>query len=206
MPFAGAINPHVALHEEALGRIKYPDTFRRFFGEPSMNAEPMISGFGIIFFTKLPDPLNDAMNCNYLTAMTTQLDLPDMTMDAITYEGRDGGQWHVPGAVKMSSDLSLNLWEMVGVPTYRILARWCHIMRNPHYGFMTDVSWEQKNYKGQLMYVICSPDLEVQMAKVYSGIWPVDLRDSAYKYDQNQEKIEYQVTFKFDHYPYTSIE
>lgn len=44
------------------------------------------------------------------------------------------------------------------------------------------------------------------MAKVYSGIWPTDLRDSAFKYDQNQDKIEYQVTFKFDHYPYTSVE
>ena len=95
---------------------------------------------------------------------------------------------------------------MEGVPTYRILARWIHIMRNPIYGFMTDVSWKQANYKGKLMYIICTPDLQVQMAKVYSGIWPTDLRDSAFKYDQNQDKIEYQVTFKFDHYPYTSPE
>ena len=43
------------------------------------------------------------------------------------------------------------------------------------------------------------------MAKVYSGIWPTNLQDSAYKMDQNQDKVEYSVTFKFDHYPYTSV-
>jgi len=36
------------------------------------------------------------------------------------------------------------------------------------------------------------------MAKVYSGIWPTNLQDSAYKMDQNQDKVEYSVTFKFD--------
>ena len=91
--FYGARNPHVALHEESINHMKYPDTFRRFFGEPSNNAEPMITGFGVIFFTQLPNPLNQAINTNYLTAMTTQLDIPDMTQESITYEGRNGGQW-----------------------------------------------------------------------------------------------------------------
>ena len=91
--FYGARNPHVALHEESINHMKYPDTFRRFFGEPSNNAESMITGFGVIFFTQLPDPLNQAINTNYLTAMTTQLDIPDMTQESITYEGRNGGQW-----------------------------------------------------------------------------------------------------------------
>ena len=200
------INPAVDFHEQARGKIKYTDTFRRFFGETEQNAEPMITGFGIIFFTKLPDPLDDAINANYLTAMTTQLDIPDMTVDSVDYEGRDGGQWHVPGAVKMGSDLTLNLWEMRGAVTYSMISRWIHIMRNPMFGFMTESTWRQRNYKGRLLYAICTPDLEVQLAKVYSGIWPTDLRDSAFKMDQSQDKIEYSVTFKFDHYPYTSIE
>lgn len=200
------INPAVDFHEQARGKIKYTDTFRRFFGETENNAEPMITGFGIIYFTKLPEPLDDATNANYLTAMTTQLDIPDMTVDSIDYEGRDGGQWHVPGAVKMSSDLTLNLWEMRGAVTYSMISRWIHIMRNPIFGFMTESTWKQQNYKGRLMYVVCTPDLEVQVAKVYSGIWPTDLRDSAFKMDQNQDKIEYSVTFKFDHYPYTSVD
>ena len=202
----GELNPHVALQESARASMQYPDTFRRFFGETSNNAEPMISVFGLIFFTQLPEPLNNAVNANYLTAVTTTLEVPDMNIDVISYEGRDGGQWHVPGAVKMSGDLSLTMWELKGLPTYRTLNRWVSIMRNPVYGYMTDVTWEQKNYKGKLMYVMCTPDLRVQMAKVYSGIWPTDVRDSAFRYDQNQEKIEYTVTFKFDHYPYTSDE
>lgn len=86
-------NPHINFHEQARGKIKYTDTFRRMFGETENNAEPMITGFGIVFFTRLPDPLNDATNANYLTAMTTTVDIPDMTIDAITYEGRDGSQW-----------------------------------------------------------------------------------------------------------------
>ena len=84
---------HVPLQEESKSLMKYPDTFRRFFGEPSLNAEPMITGFGILFFVQLPKQLDEATNCDYLTAMTTTLDLPDMSLDAVTYEGRDGGQW-----------------------------------------------------------------------------------------------------------------
>lgn len=42
------------------------------------------------------------------------------------------------------------------------------------------------------------------MAKVYSGIWPTNLQDSQFKYDTAQEKVQFQVTFQFDHYPYTS--
>lgn len=202
----GEINPHQALQEMARGSMVYTDTFRRFFGETSNNAEPMISGFGILFFTQLPTPLNDSTNVNYLTAVTTTLELPDMSIDVITYEGRDGGQWHVPGAVKMGGDLTLTLWELKGLPTYRTINRWVSIMRNPLYGYMTDVTWNQANYKGKLLYAICTPDLQVQMAKVYSGIWPTEVRDSVFRMDQNQEKIEYQATFKFDHYPYTSEE
>ena len=193
------------LYDRGRQLMKYPDTFRRFFGETAMNAEPMITGFGILFFTDLPEPLEaEAGDADYLTAMTTSLDVPDMSVDVITYEGRDGGQWHVPGAVKMGGALSLNMWEMRGALTHRIIGTWIHIMRNPHYGFMTETTWRQKNYKGKLTYAICNPDLEVQVAKVYSGIWPTNLRDSAFKMDQNQEKIEYQVEFQFDHYPYTS--
>lgn len=106
----------------------------------------------------------------------------------------------------MGGDLTLNMWETRGAITYSILSRWIHIMRNPIYGFMTETKWEQRNYKGRLMYVVCNPDLEVQIAKVYSGVWPTDLRDSVFKYDNNQDKIEYSVTLKFDHYPYTSNE
>ena len=206
-PYApGTYNPHVQFHEQAKGKIQYTDTFRRFFGETENNANPMITGFGVVFFTKLPAPIDDAINANYITAMTSSVDIPDMTVDAITYEGRDGGAWHVPGAVKMGGDLTLNMWEMRGAVTYSIIARWIQIMRNPIYGFMAETTWRQENYKGRLMYVICTPDLEVQIAKVYSGIWPTDLRDSALKYDNNQDKVEYSVTFKFDHYPYTSTE
>lgn len=61
----------------------------------------------------------------------------------------------------MNGDLTINFWEMRGIPVYRMIARWIHIMRNPHYGFMTDTEWRQANYKGKLMYVICTPDLEV---------------------------------------------
>ena len=131
-------NAHVDFHEAARGKIKYTDTFRRFFGETENNADPMITGFGIVFFTKLPAPLDDAINANYITAMTTSVDIPDMTVDAITYEGRDGGQWHVPGAVKMGGDLTLNMWEMRGAITYSIIGRWIQIMRNPIYGFMAN--------------------------------------------------------------------
>jgi len=59
----------------------------------------------------------------------------------------------------MGGDLTMNMWEMRGVPTYRMIARWIHIMRNPHYAFMTDCMWRQRNYKGKMLYAMCTPDL-----------------------------------------------
>lgn len=73
------------------------DIFRRFLGEHSGGTDPMITGFGIVFFTKLPDGVNKTLNTpantNWLTAMTYSMDLPDLTIDSVDYEGRDGGQW-----------------------------------------------------------------------------------------------------------------
>lgn len=204
--FVGNVfNPHIDFQLASKGKMKYTDTFRRFFGETEMNAEPHVSGFGVIFFTKLPEPIDDATNANYLTAVTPNVSLPDITLDSIDYEGRDGGQWHVPGRITVSNDLSMTMWELRGMPTYSTLARWITLMRNPIYGFMTDTEWRQANYKGRLMYCSCTPDLEVQIAKVYSGIWPTSLQDSKFSQnDSQQERIEYEVSFKFDHYPYSS--
>jgi hypothetical protein len=202
------VNEHVALYNMAQSHMNYPDVFRRFFGETENNAEPMISGFGVVFFTAIPEAItNKAKLSSLLTAVTNNFELPDMTLDAITYEGRDGGAWHVPGAVKMSSnDLTFTMWELTGLPVYHSIANWITLMRNPQYGYMTETTWHQKNYKGKILYASCTPDMIVQWAKVYSGIWPVDLKDSVFKYDQSQEKVEYQVTFKFDHYPYMSTD
>lgn len=139
------------------------DVFRRFLGEHSGGTDPMITGFGIVFFTKLPDGLTDGngTQANWLTAMTNSFDLPDLTIESIDYEGRDGGAWHVPGAAKVNNEITLNMWEMAGVPTYTILSKWYQLMRNPHYGFMTETTWYHKNYKGQIMYCACTPDLHV---------------------------------------------
>ena len=204
--FIGSVfNPHIDFQLASKNKMKYTDTFRRFFGETEMNAEPHITGFGVLFFTKLPEPIDDAQNANYLTAITPTIDIPDITLNSIDYEGRDGGQWHVPGSITVGGDLTLTMWELRGVPTYSTLSRWVHLMRNPIYGFMTDTTWEQRNYKGRLMYVSCTPDLEVQIAKVYTGIWPTNLNDSVLKQEAaTQDRVEYSVTFKFDHYPYSS--
>lgn len=69
------------------------DIFRRFLGEHSGGTDPMVTGFGIVFFTKLPAPLESSERANWLTAMTNSFDLPDLTLESIDYEGRDGGAW-----------------------------------------------------------------------------------------------------------------
>ena len=184
------------------------DAFRRFLGEHQGGRDPFITGFGIVFFTKMPEALADTNNYkgSWLSAMCTSFELPDLTIDSIDYEGRDGGQWHVPGAAKMGNDLTMNLWEMDTAPTYRILAEWIQLMRNPHYGFMSNTTWKQQNYKGQIAYAACLPDLSVRFVKVYNGVWPTELKDSAFKYDNNQDKVEFSCSFKFDHYPYCTPE
>lgn len=53
------------------------------------------------------------------------------------------------------------MWEMAGIPTYTILSQWYQLLRNPHYGFMSETTWYHSNYKGQLMYVACTPDMHV---------------------------------------------
>lgn len=186
------------------------DIFRRFLGEQSGGRDPLITGFGVVFFTALPKGLATGADANlygnWLSAMTTTFNLPDMEIGVIEYEGRDGGKWYVPGAATTSGDISLNLVEMDDAPAYFILSKWYHLLRNPHYGFMSETMWKHENYKGQLLYAMCTPDLVVRVAKVYNGIWPTSLKDSVFKYDQSQEKIEYEVTLKFDHYPYSSPE
>ena len=201
-----AYNPWMLMSKDH-STYKYPDKFRKFFGEHSNNADPMISGFGMVFFTKLPPSLNNPENSNLLTALTTNVTIPDMSLDPIEYEGRDGGKWSVPGAIRIENTLTLNMWELVGVPCHKLISAWVTLMRNPQYGYMTDIDWKQDLYKGKMLYCTCTPDMKVQFAKVYPGIWPLDVKESPFGYEQGQQdKIAFDVQFRFDHYPYTSPE
>lgn len=214
--YSGSYNPFVNINSAIFGSDtnnkpqfeKRRDIFRRFLGEQAGGRDPFVTGFGIVFFTKMPAAISEETKnkAGWLSAMCTSFELPDLTIDSIDYEGRDGGQWHVPGAAKMGNDLTMNLWEMDTAPTYRILAEWIQLMRNPHYGFMSNTTWKHENYKGQIAYAACLPDLSVRFVKVYNGVWPTELKDSAFKYDNNQDKVEFSCSFKFDHYPYCTPE
>lgn len=202
-----ALNPYLAA-ELDYTTYRYPDRFRKFFGEHSNNADPMISGFGVVFFTYLPSVLNSNQNKQILTALCTNTQFPGMTVNVEEYAGRDGGRWRVPTTIAMSGqDITLHFWELVGIPVYRLIASWITLLRNPQYGYMTEINWRQSEYKGKLMYCACTPDMKVQYAKVYGGIMPTNLSDNSFDSNiENQAKVEYDVTFSFDHYPYSSTE
>ena len=53
----------------------------------------------------------------------------------------------------------MNYYDFANHSEHSIIARWIQIMRNPIYGFMAETTWRQENYKGRLMYVVCTPDL-----------------------------------------------
>lgn len=198
-------NPFIEMEQDH-SSYKYPDRFRKFFGEHSQNAEPMVSGFGMVFFTYLPPSISDTQNKYILTALCNNISVPGMSISAIEYDARDGGKWSVPGQATMdSNEITLQMWELVGIPIHKLISAWVSLLRNPQYGYMTEVSWQQANYKGKMLYCTCTPDMKVQYAKVYGGVWPTAIKDDAFNYDQaSQDKVQFDVTFRFDHYPYTS--
>lgn len=202
-----AINPYISAELDH-SNYRYPDRFRKFFGEHSNNADPMINGYGMVFFQYLPSQISNQDNKKLITALCTNFTGPGMTISTEQYGGRDGGKWAVPTVANMdSNEITLHFWELVGLPVYKLISAWVSLLRNPQYGYMTDIQWRQSQYKGKMMYCSCTPDMKVQYAKVYSGIMPLKINDDAFNGDiENQGKIEFDVTFSFDHYPYSSTD
>lgn len=199
-------NPYLSLYNKAKGATTVPDTFRGFFGGNVDAVDPMIKGFGMVFFTKLPAKLADPNTTSVLTALATSVNIPDGQLEMIEYAARDGGKWYVPGNFVMSGNsITIHFWEMLNLPIYNTFASWISMIRSAHYGYMADVEWKQSEYKGKLIYAVCDPNLKVRFAKAYSGIVPKSIKDDSFNSEiGTQEKIEYDIEFQFDHYPYTS--
>jgi len=204
---ANEFNPWLEMSSDH-SSYRYPDRYRQFFGEHSNNADPMISGFGFVFFTVLPPKLRSVENAHLLGALVNTITVPDITLNNIEYAGRDGGKWGVPGDVVMGGQtISMNFTELVGIPVHKLLSAWVTLMRNPQYGFMSEIDWKQEQYKGRITYCTCTPDLKVQFAAVYAGIYPTSIKDDAFGYDKtSQQAINIEAVFQFDHYPYKSNE
>lgn len=203
-----ALNPFLTDFNDT-STFRYPDRFSHFMGEENINADPMITGFGVAVFLTVPAAITDpSAKGNLLTALCTSFTPVDMTIDNEVYTGRDGGNWLVPTKATMGSNsVTFKFWELVGLPVYHTICQWVSLMRNPIYGYMTDINWRQAEYKGKLMYISCTPDLHVQFAQVYKGIWPSNMPSSAFGGTiQDQAKVEFDVPFNFDHYPYQSGE
>lgn len=202
---ANEFNPWLDMSSDH-SSYRYPDRFRQFFGEHTNNADPMITGFGLVFFTVLPPSLRNTENSYLLAALVNSINVPGMSLEAIDYAGRDGGKWSVPGQITMENQaITMQFTELVGIPVHKLLSAWVTLMRNPQYGFMSEIDWKQEQYKGRITYCTCTPDLKVQFAKVYAGIWPTQIKDDAFGYNKTeQQAINIEASFQFDHYPYTS--
>ena len=186
------------------------DPFRKFFGtHRAAGWDPMIGGYGMVFFPEIPTHVASGVTSAYtLMSLAVMTNIPSLRMEAVEYEGRDGGKWYVPGKLVMSGNtVTLKFWEMAGLPIYKIISKWVTLLRNPHAGFMTDVNWNQSAYKGRMIYCACTPDMRVHFAKCYAGVMPLDIKDEIFGGEiTSQDKIEYECEFQFDHYPYTSTD
>ena len=184
------------------------DTFRKFFGTNRQAGwDPMIGGYGIVYFPELPVHVaSGSTTAHTLMSLAVMTNIPSIRVEAVEYEGRDGGKWYVPGKLGMSGNtITVKFWEMAGLPIYKIISKWVTLLRNPHAGFMTDVNWNQSAYKGRMVYCSCTPDMRVQFAKCYDGVMPLDINDEIFGGEiTTQDKIEFECEFQFDHYPYTS--
>jgi len=162
--------------------IKSPfvqNQLNRFFGGHNAPRDPYVSGFFMVFFSKIPTFMETAES-QVLTALATSVTLPDYTLDKVTANALGGLKFHVPGALTIGETFTLNFTEYQYMPVFNIIRKWNYAIRSNILGFANhsqlvgNDQYVQKNYKGAATIVYLRPDMkDIDFACVLTGIWPL---------------------------------
>lgn len=192
---------------------------RKFGGTSYGVADPYVTGYHFIWFSKLPEDLpkytadyNSGLSNidsihNILAASCLSVTPPGGTLNKIEFTGLGGIKWSVPGNIDYGTSVSIKFLEFNKTPILDIMHGWVKLIRDYRTGVteLIDGSegdgYTKSKYAGLMYYWTTAPDAKtVEYFACYDGMFP--LKDPQDLFSSDVEtigRLDLEIEFNVDY-------
>ena len=192
---------------------------RHFGGSTAtITADPYISGYHYIRFTKIPTHLSDysktadGVQANLsiidiekmLSRSCISVNVPTNTINKTEFTGVSGAKWKVPTTSDYGDSISIKFLEFSHLPIMAIISGWCKLIKDLKNGVLDlpspNVMYTKELYSANLFYWTTKPDGQtVEYSGCYVGLYPTkDPQDSFSADLATVDKLEIDIEFNVD--------
>ena len=186
---------------------------RNFGGTVAGVADPYISGYHFIYFSKLPAGLARYAQLpdlttigNLLSGACLSVTPPGGSLNKIEFTGLGGVKWAVPGNIDYGNSVSIKFLEFSGTPILNIFHGWIKMMRDYRSG-TTDIingethQYTKSAYAGLMYYWTTAPDAKtVEYYACYDGVFPTKDPQDLFTSDvESIGRLDMEIEFNVDY-------
>lgn len=185
----------------------------RRFGGTFSSADPYTTGYGFIYFAKLPSALPNYAGLglqeiqNLLAGANTGVTPPGGTLNKIEMPGLGGIKWSVPSNIDFGNSVTLKFLEFNGTPILNIMHGWIKMIRDYRSGVTNLIDgkdgggYSKRTYAGLLYYWTTAPDAKtVEYAVCYDGVFPTKDPQDLFSTDiETVGRLDIEIEFNVDY-------
>jgi len=193
---------------------------RRFGGTTVGVADPYITGYHFIWFSKLPPKLvnytkqgisgisSTSEIQNILAASCLSVTPPGGTLGKIEYTGLGGTKWGVPSNIDYGNTVTIKFLEFNKTPILDIMHSWVKMIRDYRTG-ISDIledgdqgeGYTKKTYAALMYYWTTAPDGKtVEYYAAYDGMFPAKDPQDLFTSDvETVGRLDVEIEFNVDY-------
>lgn len=187
---------------------------RSFGGTTAGVADPYLTGYHFIYFSRLPTALTDYAGIsdlgaikNLMSGACLSVTPPGGTLNKVEFTGLGGIKWAVPGNIDYGNSVSIKFLEFNGTPILNLMHGWIKMIRD----YRTGVSNLQDNaqgrgyskstYAGIMYYWTTSLDGKtVEYYAAYDGVFPTKDPQDLFTSDvETVGRLDVEIEFNVDY-------
>lgn len=188
-------------------------TVKTFGGTKIGTADPVITGYGGIYFDELPDGLSSNLDLStdeitkLLVSSSLSITVPSITLNKTTLNGIGGKKWSVITNVDVGDSISIRFTEWSSLPLAKIFYAWTDIARSPRHHSSKYNSYKEYTksaYSCTIYYWMTTATMDpsadaIEIAFAFTGCFPDKVPTDAFGLDVNtNDKVEHDITFNVD--------
>jgi len=187
---------------------------RNFGGTVAGVADPYITGYHFVYFTKLPAALPKYASLsdvgtiqNLLAGACLSVTPPGGTLNKVEFTGLGGIKWAVPANIDYGNSVSVKFLEFNGTPILNIMHGWVKMIRDYRTGTTDLIEGEQltgyskSSYAGLMYYWTTAPDAKtVEYYACYDGLFPTKDPQDLFTSDvETVGRLDVEIEFNVDY-------
>jgi hypothetical protein len=187
---------------------------RNFGGTVAGVADPYVTGYHFVYFSKIPSALPDYAQLpsvgdigNLLAGACLSVTPPGGTLNKVEFTGLGGIKWSVPANIDYGNSVSVKFLEFNGTPILNIFHGWVKMIRDYRSGTTDLVDGDQLSgytkgtYACIMYYWTTAPDAKtVEYYAAYDGVFPTKDPQDLFTSDvETVGRLDVEIEFNVDY-------